>query len=64
MRMLGHVTSSYASPNCGCSIALALVAAGRSLIGRRLYATTPLGFAEVRVCHPVFFDRKGERVHA
>jgi sarcosine oxidase subunit alpha len=64
MRMLGHVTSSYSSPNCGCSIALALVAAGRSLIGRKLYATTPGGFAEVRVCNPAFFDRKGERAHA
>jgi sarcosine oxidase subunit alpha len=64
MRMLGHVTSSYWSPNCGRSIALALIAAGRSLIGRRLYATTPTGFAEVRVCNPIFVDRKGERVHA
>ena len=64
MRMLGHVTSSYWSPTCGRSIALALIAAGRSLIGRRLYATTPTGFAEVRVCNPIFFDRNGERVHA
>ena len=64
MRMLGHVTSSYWSASCGRSIALALVAAGRSLIGRRLYATTPAGFAEVGVCNPVFFDRTGARVHA
>ena len=35
MRMLGHVTSSYWSPTCGRSIALALIAAGRSLIGRK-----------------------------
>ena len=33
MRMLGHVTSSYWSPNCGRSIALALVAGGRGRIG-------------------------------
>jgi sarcosine oxidase subunit alpha len=62
--MLGHVSSSYWSPTCGRSIALALIAAGRSLIDRRLYATTPTGFAEVRVCNPIFVDRKGERVHA
>ena len=64
MRMLGHVSSSYWSPTCGRSIALALIAAGRSLIDRRLYATTPTGFAEVRVCNPIFFDHKGEHVHA
>jgi sarcosine oxidase subunit alpha len=64
MRMLGHVTSSYWSPDCGRSIALALVAAGQRRIGRTLYATTPLGFCKVRVCNPVFYDRNGERVHA
>src|SRR5262249_11551462 len=64
MHMLGHVTSSYWSPNCGRSIALALVAAGRSLIDRSLYATIPQGFAKVRVCNPAFFDREGARVHA
>jgi sarcosine oxidase subunit alpha len=64
MRALGHVTSSYWSSNCGHSIALALVAAGRSLVGQRLFATTPEGFSEVRVCDPVFFDRQGARVHA
>jgi sarcosine oxidase, subunit alpha len=63
MRMLGHVTSSYWSANCGHSIALALVQAGRAMLGRRLHATTPSGFAEVEVCAPVFFDPKGERVH-
>jgi sarcosine oxidase subunit alpha len=64
MRMLGHVTSSYWSANCGCSIALALVAGGRGRIGSRLHVTTPAGFTTVRVCEPVFFDLKGERVHA
>jgi sarcosine oxidase subunit alpha len=62
-RMLGHVTSSYWSPNCGRSIALALIADGRSLVGRKLHATTPTGFARVDVSAPVFLDAKGERVH-
>src|SRR5258705_326426 len=63
IRSLGHVTSSYWSPSYGRSIALALVAAGRSLIGERLFATTPGGFAKVGVCNPVFFDRTGARVN-
>jgi sarcosine oxidase subunit alpha len=63
MRMLGHVTSSYWSANCGRSIALALLADGRSMLGRKLYATTPAGFTGVQVCEPVFFDAKGERAH-
>ena len=61
MRMLGHVTSSYWSANCGRPIALALLESGRSMMGRRLHATTPDGFAEVRVCAPVFLDAKGGR---
>ncbi len=64
MRMLGHVTSSYWSPTCERSIALALVAGGRGRIGERLYVTMPKGFATVKVVEPVFFDAKGERVHA
>jgi sarcosine oxidase subunit alpha len=61
--MLGHVTSSYWSANCDRSIALAVVADGRNLVGRKLHATTPAGFAPVTVSAPVFFDPKGERVH-
>ncbi|HJU31035.1 MAG TPA: glycine cleavage T C-terminal barrel domain-containing protein, partial [Hyphomicrobiaceae bacterium] len=64
MHALGHVTSSYWSPSNGRSIALALVADGRALIGRRLFATTPAGFTEVGVSSPVFFDRAGGRIHA
>lgn len=64
MRMLGHVTSSYWSPNCGRSIAMALVADGRALQGRPLHVTTPGGFAQVTVVDPVFFDPKGERINA
>ena len=63
MRSLGHVTSSYWSPSCGHSIALALVSGGRSMIGHRLHATTPHGFIGVRVAEPLFFDRTGERAH-
>ncbi|SFL87644.1 sarcosine oxidase subunit alpha family protein [Methylorubrum salsuginis] len=64
MRMLGHVTSSYWSPNCDRSIALALVADGRALMGKTLHITTPDGFTRATVSEPVFFDTKGERVNA
>jgi sarcosine oxidase subunit alpha len=54
MKMLGHVTSSYDSPNCGRSIAMALVVGGRARIGQVLHATTPAGFAAARVVAPSF----------
>jgi sarcosine oxidase subunit alpha len=54
MTALGHVTSSYFSANCGRSIALALVARGRARLGQTLHATTPDGFAGVKVVSPVF----------
>jgi sarcosine oxidase subunit alpha len=37
--MLGHVTSSYFSPNLGRSIAMALVNGGRSRMGERLWVS-------------------------
>ena len=64
MRALGHVTSSYLSANCKRAIALALLADGRSMIGRRLHVTTPEGFVGVWVTEPVFLDPEGKRVHA
>ncbi len=39
--MLGHVTSSYFSPNLGRSIAMALVRSGGARIGATLYVTRP-----------------------
>ncbi|MBI3371364.1 MAG: sarcosine oxidase subunit alpha family protein [Betaproteobacteria bacterium] len=63
MTMLGHVTSSYASANCGRSIALALVKGGRERVGQTLHATTADGFASVKVVPPVFLDPEGRGVH-
>jgi sarcosine oxidase subunit alpha len=37
--MLGHVTSSYLSPNLGRSIAMAMVKGGRSRMGERLWVS-------------------------
>ena len=63
MKMIGHVTSSYWSENCGRSIALALVAGGRDRLGDTLYVPMPDGVIEVEVCGTVFFDEKGERLN-
>ncbi len=69
MPMLGHVTSSYMSPELGRSIALAVVADGiarRSPEGVKdgrdvLYAWARGDAHRVRVVSPVFLDPKGER---
>ncbi|MCO5159342.1 MAG: sarcosine oxidase subunit alpha [Aquamicrobium sp.] len=63
MRMIGHVTSSYWSENCGRSIALALVEGGRRRTGELLYVPMPDGAVEVEVTGTVFFDEKGERLN-
>ena len=63
MKMIGHVTSSYWSENCGRSIALGLVAGGRDRMGKTLYVPMPDGVIEVEVSGSVFFDEKGERLN-
>jgi sarcosine oxidase subunit alpha len=63
MTMIGHVTSSYWSENCGRSIALALVAGGRDRMGETLYVPMPNATIEVEVTGMVFFDDKGERIN-
>ncbi len=63
MKMIGHVTSSYWSENCGRSIALGLVEGGRERMGQTLYVPMPDGTIEVEVSGMVFFDEKGERLN-
>ena len=41
MKMIGHVTSSYWSENCGRGIALGLVEGGRDMMGQTLYVPMP-----------------------
>src|SRR5277367_1226525 len=60
---LGHVTSSYASTTLSRSIALALVAAGRSRIGAKLNVPMPGGAVPVTVTAPIFYDKPGARLH-
>jgi sarcosine oxidase subunit alpha len=60
--MVGHVTSSYMSPNMGRSIALAMVKNGRARIGRRLLVAMEDTTIPVSVVRPVFFDPEGGRL--
>ena len=62
MKMLGHVSSSYLSPNLGRSIALALIADGFARKGQRLNVALMDGSGhEVTVTDTVFFDAEGAR---
>lgn len=62
--MLGHVTSSYFSPNLGRSIALALLKSGTKLKDRTLFAPQLDGDPiAVRVVDPTFIDPEGRRLH-
>jgi sarcosine oxidase subunit alpha len=65
MPMLGHVTSSYMSPNCERSIAMALIKGGHARKGQKVHA--PLADGRVVTCTiaegPVFFDPEGERLN-
>ncbi len=62
MKTLGHVTSSYYSPNVGRSIALALVADGHNRKGETLSVPMMNGRVEkVTITDTVFFDKEGVR---
>jgi sarcosine oxidase, subunit alpha len=61
MVMLGHVTSSYYSANCGRSIAMALVKGGLGRKGDTLSVPLAGKTVKVTVTDPVFFDLEGSR---
>lgn len=62
MPMVGHVTSSYWSPNCGHSIALGLIAGGHSKMGEAVFFPQADGrVIEAEICSPIFFDPEGVR---
>ncbi len=63
MEMVGHVSSSYWSPNCGHSIALALVKGGLGKQGQTIFAPLEGGkTVKCTIASPVFFDPEGERL--
>jgi sarcosine oxidase subunit alpha len=63
MVMVGHVSSSYHSPNLERSFALAMIKGGRDMMGQRVFA--PLVGGKTVACtitDPVFLDPEGERL--
>jgi sarcosine oxidase subunit alpha len=64
MRLIGHVTSSYASSVLGHSIALGLIQGGRARLGQSVYVPMADGDIEVVVTSPVFYDPDGARINA
>ncbi len=64
MKLIGHVTSSYASSVLGHSIALAVIEGGRARLGQTLFVPMPDGDLEVLVTPPVFYDPEGARINA
>jgi len=64
MDMIGHVTSSYYSPNLNKSIALAVVKNGKKLKGKKLFVPMPNKTIEVTVSDTVFLDKEGDRLNA
>jgi len=63
MDTIGHVTSSYMSPNTGRSIALALLQGGISRKGQQVTVSLMNGDAHnAEVTDTVFVDKEGVRV--
>ena len=62
--MLGHVTSSYYSPNLNKSIALAVVRSGKTMLGKKLFVPMENKTINVTVENPVFFDKENKRLNA
>jgi sarcosine oxidase subunit alpha len=61
MPMAGHVTSSYRSPTLGRTFALAMLADGRAMYGRTVFAPLPERTIATTVTAPVFYDPEGSR---
>ena len=64
VEMLGHVTSSYFSPNLNKSIALAVVKNGKKLKGQKLYVPMKNKTINVTITETVFLDKENKRLNA
>ena len=61
---LGHISSSYHSPNLNHCIAMAMIKGGSKLMGRKFFASTSNGSKNipVEVVSPVFIDPENKRL--
>ena len=64
VEMLGHVTSSYYSPNLNKSIALGVVRGGKNMMGKKLIIPMEKKMINVTVSSPVFLDKENKRLNA
>ena len=61
---LGHISSSYHSPNLNHCISMAMIKGGNKLKGKKLYVSTPNGTKNilVEIVNPVFLDPENKRL--
>jgi len=64
VQILGHVTSSYYSPNLNRSIALAVVRGGKTMMGKKLFIPMEGENINVTIADPVFLDKENKRLNA
>ena len=64
VEMLGHVTSSYYSPNLKKSIALGVLRGGKNMMGQKLIIPMENKKINVTVADPVFLDKENKRLNA
>ncbi len=64
VEMLGHITSSYFSPNLNKSIALGVVKGGKNMLGKKLFIPMKNKIISVHVADPVFLDKENKRLNA
>ena len=64
VEMLGHITSSYYSPNLNKSIALAIVRGGKNMMGKKLFVPMEGKSINVTVADPVFLDKENKKLNA
>ena len=61
---LGHISSSYYSPNLNHCISMAMIKGGNKLIGKTLFVSTPSGIKNipVEIVKPIFIDPENKRL--
>ena len=64
IKYLGHITSSYHSPNLEHYISMAMLENGNELIGREMYVTTSSGTKNIpiKIVKPIFIDPENKRL--
>ncbi len=64
IEMLGHVTSSYFSPNLNKSIALAVVKDGKNMMGKKLFIPMENKNIGVTISNTIFYDEENKSINA